>query len=304
MSVCKKTIYKNTSKNSSKNVSNWIKIIIYNEKQIPEVALFKNVSVDFIKGVYCAMYDPKHNKLRTATNCTIIESNILLKNCIKSDIICAWCSDCSCIHHFYHNEYEYYPEKVLNDQKKYNNKLKKNKNGQLMGMRKILTKQFFAMIHFGERSCTGLSCCFGENYIANWIIQFDSIDFLSGFETMRVRINNNCDIFKDNILYLGYVFDLCKMKICTLFVTYEFLHEDSNILLRVENCINKYLPKELVQLIIVYFRDQCGWFGEDDEPYEECLTICSFEDHCFIHENQNEKLELIHCLANISIEYR
>lgn len=272
---------------STESIPNyWIKI--YNGRYITQDSLLlfqENVSIDYIKGINCAVKylitNDAHNTIIT------INSNFILENCMHSDIILVFDSryDNFEWQHFFEHENKDLRSKILSDPKKHNKEWKKfmkeyahNKIGK--------TKRFLALIRISKY---------------NYVIQFNSIDFLNGFEMVRTwsRLDDRSRNFPSmrEPLHLLSVYD--TLKICKISITFQTPQKEMNRLLIIFQQINKYLPLVLAQLILQIFA-QCDYHACG---YDSCLTH-SIESTCFFHQKivMCEKVQLENCMPQIHLE--
>lgn len=287
----------------------WVKIEVHTKKtkiKLDELFL-ENISTDFIKGMYCAMYDPlDDDKIDTDDDIIVsMTSEFTLKKCVFSDILVAWDKGNN-FEYFYQSRLDYCNrdnhetrrKKILNNPKNYNKCLEEfiktcpNDHG---GLHTLPTKRFFAFIWMRY---SNLEC----------VIQFDSIDFLNGLEMMHAWMDDNLlsrwqhhSSYKKSI-YLKSIFD--TFKVCRATITYQHPHE-RNKLLYIFDHVNKYLLKELTQIIIYdYINQQCNNYNANNNSvYDECLTY-SIEPSCHIHRRPqvSRQLRLINCVAHVQLE--
>lgn len=283
-----------TSLSKSKH---WVNIICNgNKKKISDKMTLKNVSSDFIKGIYCALNDPVEDE--AYEDDIIVKSDLDLHDCISEDVIASWgdgnyfeqfCGlnmdeDGNYIERDY-DEHDSYRSKILKNPKKYNARWQKFVIKYPDELIKIPTKRFFAFIQGGE---------------INYIIQFDSIDFLNGFEIMRLWIDSQLTWYYS--LYLTSIFD--SEKVCRSIVTYPTSQKEKSDLLYIFECINVHLPKVLAEKVICILAQQCHVYDKKcHDTYDECHTLC-LRSACHIHQkNPKDKiLRLKDCLARIQLE--
>ncbi len=104
------------------------------------------------------------------------------------------------------------------------------------------SKRYFAFVHYFEYITFDITYKF--NYEYNYIVQFDSIDFLKGYEFIFIRAANttiihimNDKAYQNNSLL--FVFD--SYKLCKNSVNYQILQKDNDDLVYVYNCLENYL---------------------------------------------------------------
>lgn len=273
---------KPTTESIQSTLNYWIKIYDNYVTQTPEFPLLfqKNVSIDYIKGIYCAVRYPISN---IAHNYYIkIYSNFELISCMYSDIILVFESrynNFDSQHLFEYNNKDI-RSKILCDPKKHNKKWEQfmekyahNKIGN--------TKRFLALIGI-------------DTY--NYVIQFNSIDFLNGFEMVRTWSDNQ----SYNVsIHLSSIYD--TLKICKTSITFRSSRKEMNELLIIFREINKYLPKVLTQLILQKIAQQCDHHLTNG--YDLCLTH-SDKSSCYFHQKKGKYkiLQLEKCLPQIHLE--
>lgn len=293
----------------SSNQSNskyWLKIL-FNNKEYRDVLLLNDVSVDFIRGVcfvrYCILNEPQYSK-NNYTDLVLTSNAKQFQNYyyfVTAPIVIRWPQSrrdneleklCGFNNnddrkYFCHNTMQYHREKILKNAKKYNIRLKeflKEFLNQLSHPDKTPSKRYIAYI-----------CIIGP-IIRNYTIQFKSIDFLNGFEHMRMWMNNISKRLNWRYrIILKSVYD--SGKICKTFVTYQLPQKEKNDIEYLNECINEYLPKYLRQIIMSMIT-KC----DNRDEYDECLTLC-INDSCYVHQKaSNAILKLSECITKIDLE--
>lgn len=291
-----------------KKSNHWVKISCDgNSDRKEEVLTLKDVSSDFIKGVYCALNDPYDNV--EYDDDVTMESDLKLEGCVIPDIIASW-GDGNYFEQFcgldqdsdgeyigpsiddiHNDKREPYRTKILSDPKKYNKRWKRFLKEYRSDIDKVPTKRYCAFIQTGDN---------------DHIMQFDTIDFLNGFEMIRMWAQNQSSWFYT--LYLTSVFD--SGKVCRTQVTYQSLQKDKEYFDHIFLCANKYLPTELAKDVVRNLAQACyGYDKKVHNTYDECTTLCR-ESVCHIHREKqvskgtkkNKSLRLKHCLARIKLE--
>lgn len=277
--------------------------------KVPFEINLDNVSSDFVKGIYFALHNPITN--RSYYNIKL-ESNLCLHNCIRFDIVGK--QYITHFPHYYDANVKSLFEKdhIYHNPQKFNltwkNRIKEMRDGIIQNP----SKYFFAIVQVNATYYT---------------IQFESIDFLNGYETMRLWImkNNLGKYWSDGPYYehyLQYVFE--KWQICKLIVTYQHSEEDNKIILKIFEHINKYLPNNLTHIVVKLFMNKCSDYEQlqmDDDSestetnddtipkltdvymYDECHTLC-LGNGCHIHNRnlQNKEINLNQCIPKIKLE--
>lgn len=268
-----------------KSTSNyWIKI--YKNHESKPLLFQENVSIDYIKGIYCAICYPINNN--SHNDGLLIKSNFELNYCTLSDVVMEirrinendddikQLFGCGCANRDLR-------AKILNNPKTYNDNLEKFiKKYSSKKWNKI--KRFLAFIRINE---------------SRYIIQFDSIDFMNGFEMIRMWSSKQPPY--NLSLHLLSIYD--TSKICKTSVTFQPPQEEINKLLLIFQQINKYLPTVLTQLILQDFAQQCDYHLVYGRAYDTCLTY-SVESNCYFHRRGaiHRTLQLENCLARVQLE--
>lgn len=286
----------------------------HKEYNINDAILLNNVSIDFIKG---AFYASQFNN--NYINSIVVSSNLLLNyNCIRSNILLErFCS---------YDEFEKFHglninnnderidnalsnrKKILNNPEICNHQWKKFIEEHPGVFEKNPTKQFIAFINV---TCPHKMTLNGMQFPENYIVQFDSVDFLNGFEQVRLWTNScgaSCTLRK---LHITYVLHLGK--VCKTFVRYQNTQKEKDELLCVFEHMNKYLPKELAQLILnmitlcnghidAYNNNNNNNVFNEYAEYDECETKC-LNDNCHVHQKIRENtIKLADCTAQIKLQ--
>jgi hypothetical protein len=264
-----------------------------------------NVSSDFIKGIYCGLLQPSdkyENKLDIPNYDMTIETNYVLTDCLDPNIIDS--SDYGILFECQFNEsIGYEPNNsersnILCDPNRYNTEWGKYIVSNDFLPKIPLTKRYIVFIHIGDVD-------FDED--EDFIIQFDTIDFLNGFEMVRLWIDDN--YFNDtNYLSSRSIFD--SGKVCKKYVEYDIKKSakvQSDLSYIIE-CLIEFFPKELAQIIVhehVYecvLERNCKDLSEQNyDEYDVCTTQC-IGNVCHIHSKSRKKLSLQECLVEISLE--
>jgi hypothetical protein len=262
---------------------------------------FKNVSSDFIKGIYIILLKqiPKYEQLYKNTLDALdyymsVKSNYVLNDCLKPNIVDWWADGNYFEYNFSasngHNFYEgIHRSIILNDPARYNEEWKKYIENETTHL--SLTKRYSAFIQIEE---------------IDYIVQFDSIDFLNGFEMMRFWIENN---YSDSLdcLSLRSIFD--SGKVCKKYVEYD-IKENTQIqsdILYIIDCLIVFFPKVLAEMIVyqhILTRECCNYHCAHYYEYDVCSTLC-IGDTCHMHDSWLKSkcmLSLKECLVKITLE--
>jgi hypothetical protein len=287
----------NVKKDVISDKTYWIKITCdedTKDKRKSDKLHLTDVSADFIRGIYCGLNDPFEN-CSYDDNDIHLESNFPLEGCLSADTMASW-GDGNYFEDFCgldiddegnpisndnddnddnnHDKQVVYRKKILNNSKKYNERWQKfmKEHSDELTIKKP-TKRYFACIQTGDNS---------------HMIQFDSVDFLNGFETMRLWTDSIPYWFYS--LYLYSVFD--SNKVCRTSVTY----------------IHKSIPDEKHKKNKSCDNNKnCeGYNKNGHNTYDECLTPITVpkSSSCHIHEvRPSHKIKkLKNCLAQIKLE--
>lgn len=252
----------------------------------------KNVSADFIKGIYMGLYDPLQNK--ALDNKILIQSDFQFDDCMSSNIIVSW-DDYDGINDTIENNMNngiYFDNLTLINKPTLRSKILRNPKkcnawlqNYMKNINEFITKRFIGFVQVRD---------------TDYIIQFDSIDFLNGFETIRLWKSGFDRWIDDEQLYLSLIFD--ELKICKKSVIYQTPQKEKNKLTLIFNIVSKYLPKTLAQLVINIVGQQCN-YDDENNNYDSCKTI-TINSMCNVHQKvlnrQSSRLE--NCLATIDLE--
>lgn len=277
--------------------NHWIKIKLMHDKSKNKKCdkiFLENVSVDFIKGICCALNDPHNHKVIDKR--VFIKSDFQIKECMCSDILVVFgernhFEDEYCLHIFgsdvdsndiYSDDENECRTSILRYSELYNASFENfidEYNDDEHGVDPTPTKQF---------------CAFIQSANTHYLVQFDSIDFLNGFEMIRVWMYTNS--WWSYSLHLGSIFD--SYKVCKTMVTYQFTQKYNKLIL---NHVLKYLSQVLAQEVMNYCLQQCDYPNHYSCAHDECLTL-SDESTCHIHcDNAKYKIRLKDCEAQVHL---
>lgn len=306
----------------------WVKISKKsNKSKIENILKFDDVSPDFIRGMYCYFYNPDNNCLLKDNMIVNMDSNLQLLNCMQSDVIASWYSDdddktnnafIDDVIDPNDTKRNKYRDNILKNPQKYNKVWAGNLNyiGYFRAKNNV-TKQFFALFYNKPNQYSAQSA------YRRCVIQFDSLDFLNGYETVRlwqimskinkISRNRNSDIenlFRlrsklnetdpkrksDNDTIIQYnqisIENLERAQtseILSVFKNWEvcktFVTYTSSQKreINVFVCIKTYLPKDITHIVIDMLATKCECHNEKLQIYNECKTFC-FSDMCHVHE--------------------
>lgn len=246
-----------------------------NSKQLLHLSKLKE---DFIKGVYLTLYD--ETNFPHISDLTII-SDMLVNDCLKDNILRTRSR------YDYDSDDEYknvneYKFDYKRNAKENNIKWRKYVKDYSRSKIKIPTKHYVASVHVNE---------------VNYIVQFDSIDFLNGFQTI-------CSWFyKRNYsicIHLYEVFD--SWKICNKVVSYPLPKETKTRLDIITVIIDTYLPN-VIAILVLQYCNQCNKIAKDGIFTSSCNTLCldNTNNTCHYHAGKMDCIKLEHCLADVEL---
>jgi hypothetical protein len=241
------------------------------------------VSADFIKGVYTILYDITED-VALYDRIITMDTNMELNGCMSEDILGWWADGNRFIECWLPGSgYESNEDKPSLTVEKYNAEWNRYIYNNPDEDEKIAipSKRFVAFIQVNA---------------TNYIIQFDSIDFLNGYETLHGWARNIRGSYISH--YLDNVFD--SGEVCHKIVTYGIPCEEESKIKNIIACIDVYLPNVLTQLISRYAM-QCRKSKSDHTQFNtiQCNTLC-LRDKCHVHCNE-KKLDLKDCLATVTL---
>lgn len=285
------------SKHCKMNSKHWVKIIYdgVDDDSNKNMLFFENVSEDYIKGICCAFRNPMCSyDFDDNDNEIIIKSDLDLNGCLGSDGIASWQDRDYC--EFYCGQYLNNDvdriesnanisdrKAILNDPKKYNAKWKKFVTEHPENFIRIPTKRFYAIIEIDN---------IDQNDV--FIVQFDSKDFIDGFELFRAQ--------GDKHQYSLTILSIFKWgMICATSVEYKTPDNVEQQLSQIYKYINKYLPNDLARIVIDMYSKQCKSHRWSRHIYDKCFTSC-VDSYCHVHKDSEEILELKDCIATVHLE--
>lgn len=291
---------------------NWMKLSCHDDKgNNVDILELTNVSADYIKGIYCTLYDPinertgnyvsqeQYNLVFCKNNCLSLRSNLPLGGCSDLNNVVMWRNFNSVFtkEHIMNIVDEAHKLNTTNESSKCNIQWDKFVKHHLNVHIQNPTKRYVVFMRIN---------CYDS------IFQFDSIDFLSGIEFVRAWTQSNpmwpiignprlqtdwkfLPLHTRRMMENDYlnpkghcheikticVFD--SWKICKMPVVYESLQnlqKTKDDFTHVSNYLNVHLPKVIVTLIINLFF-KC---------YENECSVSCIENHCYIHQRQNKVL--------------
>lgn len=271
----------------------WMKLLCRGEKgDIVDVLELTNVSTNYIKGIYCALYneysaidgvkyDKDHKKIFMCGNkCLELYSNVQLTDFNNlNKIVKRWNSISVFTTELITNVVgEAYELNTTNDPTKCNIQWEK------IIKEYPIIKQYpneYNINHPTKRFVVFMRIDYGDA-----IFQFDSLEFLNGIALVHGWMQNNpmWPIVKNSVSHsqpdYKIICVLDHWKVCKMHVIYEISQKNKDDLIYVFDCLSAYLSKDIVILIINQF------FKCYDN---ECSTPC-VENHCHIHQRQEKVL--------------